>query len=240
LGKAAGIIPVRYQSSRFPGKPLALILGKPMIQWVYEGACRSRRLDRVLIATDDARICETASGFGAEVVMTRAGHASGTERVAEAAAPLDASIIINVQGDEPLIEGAMLDSLVEALGDPAASMATLMARVKEMELLRDPNTVKVIADKDGWALYFSRAPIPCGASDYFFQHIGIYAYRKNFLIGFHLLPKSRLECIEKLEQLRVLENGLKIKMVEISHPTLSVDTPQDIIKVESSLKAKTQ
>jgi len=211
-----------------------------MIQWVYEVACRSRRLDRVLIATDDARIFETASGFGAEVVMTRAGHASGTERVAEAAAPLDASIIINVQGDEPLIEGAMLDSLVEALGDPAVSMATLMARVKEMELLRDPNTVKVIADKDGWALYFSRAPIPCGASDYFFQHIGIYGYRKDFLTDFERLPKSRLESIEKLEQLRVLENGLKIKMIEISHPTLSVDTPQDIIKVENFLKAKTR
>jgi 3-deoxy-manno-octulosonate cytidylyltransferase (CMP-KDO synthetase) len=238
LEKAAGIIPVRYQSTRFPGKPLALILGKPMIQWVYEGALQAKLLDRIIIATDDKRIFQAANKIGAEAVMTSADHSSGTERVAEAATRVDASIIVNIQGDEPLVNGAMLDALVKVLLDPSISMATLMARVDDIALLQERDIVKVVADKEGNALYFSRSPLPFRAPDYFFQHIGIYSYRKDFLLNFHLLPASRLEKIERLEQLRVLENGLRIKMVEISRPTLSVDTPQDIIKVEKFLKSR--
>jgi 3-deoxy-manno-octulosonate cytidylyltransferase (CMP-KDO synthetase) len=238
LEKAAGIIPVRYQSTRFPGKPLALILGKPMIQWVYEGAQEAKLLDRIIIATDDKRIFQAANKIGAEAVMTSADHSSGTERVAEAATRVDASIIVNIQGDEPLVNGAMLDALVKVLLDPSIPMATLMARVDDIALLQERDIVKVVADKEGNALYFSRSPLPYLAPDYFFQHIGIYSYRKDFLLNFHLLPASRLEKIERLEQLRVLENGLRIKMVEISRPTLSVDTPQDIIKVEKFLKSR--
>jgi 3-deoxy-manno-octulosonate cytidylyltransferase (CMP-KDO synthetase) len=238
LEKAAGIIPVRYGSIRFPGKPLALILGKPMIQWVYEGARRSKLLDRIVIATDDERIFKAAEKIGADVLMTSAEHQTGTERVAEAAASIDAPIIINIQGDEPLLDGAMLDGLVGAFRDPAVRMATLMSRVDDLTLINEGHIVKVVADKEGNALYFSRSSLPYRAPDYFFQHIGIYGYRKEFLLNFQHLPVSRLEKIEKLEQLRVLENGLKIKMIEISRPTLSVDTPQDIINVENYLKKR--
>ncbi len=238
LEKAAGIIPVRYGATRFPGKPLAAILGRPMIQWVYEGVKMSKLLKRIIIATDDKRIIKAADGFGAEAVMTSTDHASGTERVAEAAAQVDAEIIINIQGDEPLVDGEMLDALVIALDDPSVPMATLMAKVTDMALLQDGHVVKVVTDKNGFALYFSRSPLPYQPPDHFFQHIGIYGYRKDFLMNFHRLPVSRLERIEQLEQLRVLENGLPIQMIEIRRPTLSVDTPRDIIKIEKFLKAR--
>jgi len=238
LEKAAGIIPVRYGAVRFPGKPLAGILGKPMIQWVYEGAKKSKLLKRIMIATDDVRIVKAAEKFGAEAVLTSADHESGTERVAEAAAQLDVEIIINIQGDEPLVDGEMLDALVIALDDQSVPMATLMAKVTDMTLLQDSHVVKVVTDKNGFALYFSRSALPYQAPDHFFQHIGIYGYRKDFLMNFHRLPASRLERIEKLEQLRVLENGLSIQMIEVPKPTLSVDTPQDIINVERILKAR--
>ncbi|MDP2915151.1 MAG: 3-deoxy-manno-octulosonate cytidylyltransferase [Candidatus Aminicenantes bacterium] len=239
LEKAAGIIPARYGATRFPGKPLASILGKPMIQWVYEGAKKSKLLKRIIIATDDQRIVKAADEFGAEAVMTSTDHESGTERVAEAAAQVEAEIIVNIQGDEPLVGGEMLDALVIALDDPSISMATLMAKVTDMALLQDSHVVKVVTDKNGFALYFSRSPLPYQAPDHFFQHIGIYGYRKDFLMNFHRLPVSRLERIEKLEQLRVLENGMPIQMIEIPRPTLSVDTPQDIIKVEKLLSVRT-
>jgi 3-deoxy-manno-octulosonate cytidylyltransferase (CMP-KDO synthetase) len=236
--KAIGVIPVRYGSNRFPGKPLAAILGKPMIQWVYEGARESRRLERIIVATDDDRIAAAASGFGAEVLMTSPEHASGTDRVAEAAGATDAEIILNIQGDEPLVRGGMLDSLVEALGEGEAGMATLMAKVKDISLLGDPHIVKVVSDAAGYALLFSRAPLPFGATDYFHQHIGIYAYRRDLLLGYGRLPASRLESVERLEQLRALEAGVKIRMVEIERPTLSVDSPRDIISVEHHLRTR--
>jgi 3-deoxy-manno-octulosonate cytidylyltransferase (CMP-KDO synthetase) len=235
---AVGIIPARYGSTRFPGKPLAPILGKPMIRWVYEGARRSKRLSRIVIATDDARIFDAAREFGAEAMMTSPDHASGTDRVAEVAARLDASVIVNIQGDEPLLDGTLLDGLVAAFDDPGLPMASLMARVSDVNLIGDENIVKVVVDNQGDALMFSRSPLPRGASDFFFQHIGIYAYRKDFLLALRALPASRLEKIERLEQLRVLENGLRIRMIEIPRPTLSVDTPRDIIPVEEFLKAR--
>jgi 3-deoxy-manno-octulosonate cytidylyltransferase (CMP-KDO synthetase) len=238
MDSAVGIIPARYGSRRFPGKPLAPILGKPMIQWVYEGARRSKRLFRVIIATDDVRIFEAGLSFGAEVVMTSPDHASGTDRAAEVAANIQASVIVNIQGDEPLLDGAMLDGLVAAFDDASLPVASLMAKVPDVGLIDDPNIVKVVVDREGYALCFSRSPLPRGAQDFFYQHIGIYGYRKEFLLGFKSLPASRLEKIERLEQLRVLEYGIRIKMIEVPGPTLSVDTPRDIIGVEEFLKAR--
>ncbi len=232
---AIGVIPVRFGSTRFPGKPLAPILGRPMIQWVYEGARASKRLARIVIATDDERIAAAARGFGAEAVMTSPGCASGTDRAAEAAASSSCDFVINIQGDEPLVSGEMLDELVRGLEESGAPMATLVARVERLELLNDPHIVKVVADGGGYALYFSRSALPHGCSDYFYQHIGIYGYARDFLLGYKVLPPSRLEEAEKLEQLRALENGRRIRLIEIPSPTLSVDTPADIIKVEEFL-----
>jgi len=238
LKRAAAVIPVRYQSSRFPGKPLALILGKPMIQRVYEGVREARLVDRIVVATDDERIQEAARSFGAEAVLTSRDHSSGTERVAEVVQVIDNNIIINVQGDEPLVTGGLVDGLVEALQDEEVKMASLMARVFELELMVNPNINKVVTDQDGFALYFSRAPVPHQASDFFFQHIGIYGYRRDFLLEFAKMKPSRLESLERLEQLRALEHGHRIKMVEAPDRILSVDTPGDIIKVEEFLRRK--
>lgn len=238
MKRAAAVIPVRYQSSRFPGKPLAMILGKPMIQRVYEGVRESRLVERTIIATDDDRIRETAESFGASVVLTSKEHNSGTERVAEVVQLIDNNIIINVQGDEPLVKGEMLDSLVEALQDEDVEMASLMAKVYDLNLMTNPNVNKVVIDQEGFALYFSRAAIPYQASDFFYQHVGIYGYKRGFLVEFARMKPSRLERLERLEQLRALENGRRIKMVEVSEPTLSVDMPGDIIKVEEMLKKK--
>jgi 3-deoxy-manno-octulosonate cytidylyltransferase (CMP-KDO synthetase) len=235
---AIGIIPVRYGAARFPGKPLAPILGKPMVQWVYEGASRAARLDRVIIATDDERIMAAARGFGAEAEMTSSLCASGTDRVAEVAARTGADIIINIQGDEPLIEGSMLDPLVAAI-EAGADMASLMIRESDPALLTDPNVVKVVADRNGDALYFSRAPLRSDIHDNFYRHIGIYAFRRAVLLGFAGLPASSLEAAERLEQLRALASGLRIRMVETSVATLSVDAPADIIKVERLLLRRT-
>jgi len=238
LRLAAAVIPARYESTRFPGKPLALILGKPMIQRVYEGVREARLVDRIIIATDDERIRGAAASFGAETRMTSAAHKSGTERAAEIAQIIDNNIIINVQGDEPLVTGKLVDSLVEALQDETVPMASLMAKVQDLRLQSSPHINKVITDKNGFALYFSRAPIPYQASDFFYQHIGIYGYQRDLLIEFAKLKPSRLERLERLEQLRALENGWRIKMVEAPQPTLSVDLPGDIIKVEELLKKK--
>jgi 3-deoxy-manno-octulosonate cytidylyltransferase (CMP-KDO synthetase) len=206
-----------------------------MIQRVYERASEAKLLDRVWIATDDERILEACRGFGAPVFMSSPEHRSGTDRVADLARKTDAPIIINIQGDEPLLRGAMIDDLVLALQDGSAPMVSLMTRVDEVALIRDKNRVKVVVDKDNHALYFSRSPIPHQADDYFFQHIGIYGYRRDFLFEVVKLPLSRLERLENLEQLRALENGYRIKMVETPFKTLSVDSPQDIIKAEEIL-----
>jgi 3-deoxy-manno-octulosonate cytidylyltransferase (CMP-KDO synthetase) len=235
LRKVLAVIPVRFGSTRFPGKPLADIAGKPMIQRVIEGVRTCRSIDRVIVATDDMRIFKTVRALGAEAAMTSPDHASGTDRVAEVAAANDYPIVINVQGDEPLVEGWTLDGLTEILQNPGLPMASLMARITDMSVISEPHRVKVVVDASGNALYFSRAPIPNGASDFFFQHVGIYGYQRDFLLGFRNLPVSRLERTERLEQLRVLENGYRIRMIEIPRPTLSVDVPEDIMKVEKLL-----
>jgi 3-deoxy-manno-octulosonate cytidylyltransferase (CMP-KDO synthetase) len=232
LKLATGVIPARYQSERFPGKPLALIQGKPMIQRVYEQAREAKFLDRLIIATDDEKIFEAAEDFGAEVQMTSPLHNSGTERVAEVAKKIETPIVINIQGDEPLLRGEMIDDLVEALQDKAIPMATLVAKEKDMDLLHDNNVIKVVVDREGFALNFSRSPFPLEAQGYFLLHIGIYGYQKEFLLALCELPPSKSEKAENLEQLRAVENGYKIKIIETQFSTLSVDSPQDIIRVE--------
>jgi 3-deoxy-manno-octulosonate cytidylyltransferase (CMP-KDO synthetase) len=236
LREAAGIIPARYRSSRFPGKPLATIAGKYLVQRVYEQAKKSKLLQRLVIATDDERIYTVSQNFGAEVYMTSPHHQTGTERVAEVAKKLETPVIINIQGDEPLVQGEMIDSLIQTLQDESVPMATLAAKVTDLDLQQDRDIVKVVWDTKQYALYFSRSPLPFRSTDHFWQHIGIYGYQKEFLLNFQGLPFSWLEKSEGLEQLRALENGYKIKIVLIASPTLSVDTPEDIIKVEKFIE----
>jgi 3-deoxy-manno-octulosonate cytidylyltransferase (CMP-KDO synthetase) len=213
-----------------------MIAGKSLVQRVYEQAKQAKFLQRLIIATDDERIFTASQAFGAEVHMTSPQHQSGTERVAEVAEKLDTPVIINIQGDEPLLQGQMIDDLVQALQDRSVPMATLAAKVMDLDLLQDKNIVKVVWDKKEYALYFSRAPLPFQSTDYFWQHIGIYGYQKEFLLKFQDLPVSWLERCENLEQLRVLENGYKIKIIQTAFPTLSVDTPEDIIKIEKFIE----
>lgn len=240
----AAIIPARYDSSRFAGKPLASLRRKPLVQWVYELAGRASRVNRVLVATDDERIAEAVKRFGGEAVMTSVNHSSGTDRLAEAAAGLDCDLVVNVQGDEPLLEPGDIDRAVSALErDSRASMASLFWRITDLREYADPNVVKVVIDRDGYALYFSRAPIPHdrdgGASgerrEAGLKHIGLYVYRRDFLIRFASLTPSPLERCEKLEQLRALEWGYRIQMVEASRDTIGVDTREDLARVEEYL-----
>ncbi|MCJ7679197.1 MAG: 3-deoxy-manno-octulosonate cytidylyltransferase [Candidatus Aminicenantes bacterium] len=236
MRKAAGIIPARFDSTRFPGKPLAQIAGKPMIQWVYEGCRKSRLLDRILIATDDERIESAAHRFGAEVVLTSPAHQSGTERIAEAAGSLPHPIIINIQGDMPLVSGEMLDALIETLQDETIPVATLAFRSSDPAQFINPNAVKVACDRNGNALYFSRASIPYGAESSFQIHVGIYGFQKFFLQRISSLPTSSLERTERLEQLKILDNGYTIKVIETGEQPLHVDHPEDIQAVEYVLK----
>ena len=239
MKKALGVIPARFASARFPGKVLAELAGKPLLQWVYEAASLASSLDKLIIATDDQRIYEKVLTFGAEVRMTAPHHPSGTDRVAEVARNFDYPLIINIQGDEPLLQPSMIDDLVAALEKEPVPMVTLARRNNSAEDFFDPNIVKVVVNHQGNALYFSRAPIPYasrGSFDYFWQHIGLYGYQRDFLLKFVELPRSSLEEKERLEQLRALENGFSIKIVSTNVKTLSVDTPEDIIKVEKFLK----
>ncbi|OIP42710.1 3-deoxy-manno-octulosonate cytidylyltransferase [Candidatus Desantisbacteria bacterium CG2_30_40_21] len=242
MEKAIGIIPVRFASTRFPGKPLVELCGKPMIQWVYEQAKKSRLLEQVIVATDDERICESVRGFGGNVLLTSLNHTCGTMRVAEVASKLDAEIIINIQGDEPLIEPDMIDQVVHSMqADSDIYMATLKKKITNKDEINNPHVVKVVTDKDGYALYFSRAGIPYKRVDipslHWYKHIGLYGYRREFLLTINNLPYSVLEAVESLEQLRVLENGYKIKVLETEYDTIGVDTPEDLVRV-ARLKAE--
>jgi len=240
--QTAIIIPARYQSSRFEGKPLALIQDKPMIQHVYERASRAKCADTVVVATDDERIKQAVEGFSGKVIMTDTVHHSGTDRLAEAARILKLSekdIVINVQGDQPLIDPRSLDQVIEPFNyNDSLDMTTLAFRIVNPREKIDPKDVKVVFDKNGYALYFSRAPIPFGrdkASDDMYKHLGVYAYRRRFLDTFHELPQGSLENVEKLEQLRVLENGMPIRIVVTQFDSPEVDVPQDIQRIESQL-----
>jgi 3-deoxy-manno-octulosonate cytidylyltransferase (CMP-KDO synthetase) len=238
---AVGVIPARFGASRFPGKPLAEIAGLPMIQRVVEGARRAKRLSRVLVATDDERIAEACARFGAESVLTRSDHPTGTDRLGEVALGLDAEILVNVQGDEPLIEGFVIDAVVEALReDPGVAMATAVHALDE-GALHDPNRVKVVLDRRGRALYFSRSAIPHARDEREsetarWQHVGLYAYRRPFLLEFVRLPRTPAERCEQLEQLRALEHGFPIRCAVIEGwRSLAVDVPEDVARVEARL-----
>jgi 3-deoxy-manno-octulosonate cytidylyltransferase (CMP-KDO synthetase) len=242
------VIPARYESSRFPGKPLARIAGRPMIEHVYERARRAAGVDRVLVATDDRRIASAVEAFGGEAVMTRSDHATGTDRLAEVADGLTCDIVINIQGDEPLLEPAMVRQVLEALtGDAAAVMGSLRTRLVDRAEYLDPNVVKVAVDRHDAALYFSRAPIPfvretgtAGAPPHAFRHIGVYSYRRAFLPVFRSLAPTPLETLERLEQLRALEHGYRIRVTETTYRSIGVDTPADLAHVEQLLAARAQ
>jgi len=261
------IIPSRYASSRFPGKPLCLLSGKPMIQHVYERAREAHGVHAVFVATDNKLIYDTVEDFGGNAIMTSEAHPSGTDRIAEAVEKLQAKgyrlqvsdIIVNVQGDEPMIHPQMIDDVISLMDDERASVGTLAKRIENIMEIIDPNVVKVVFNAEGFALYFSRSPIPYHRdifqktedrrqrTDFFylsseslssvfcFKHIGIYAYRKDVLLSLSKLPSTRLEEIEKLEQLRALENGFRIKVKETEFETIGVDTPMDLEKVEKCL-----
>ncbi len=263
MPSAVVVIPARFASTRFPGKPLAPISGKPMIQHVYERALGSCLATDVIVATDSQPVFEAVLAFGGKALMTSASHLSGTDRIAEAARTMNYDIIVNVQGDEPLIRPEMIDDVIAVLDDSRASVGTLAIRIRDPREIFDPNAVKVVFDEDGFALYFSRAAIPyhrdliaseeigaaahrpaasayrlldAEAGDLFmYKHIGIYSYRKDALIRLSDLPPSRLEMIEKLEQLRAIENGLRIRVKETIHETIGVDTPEDLERIEKCL-----
>lgn len=233
-----GIIPARYASTRFPGKPLALIQGKPMVQWVYERVQSSEVRD-LAVATDDERIADCVRGFGGVAVMTSPDHASGTDRCGEAAQafrPDDNDVIINIQGDEPFISPREIHLLASAFEDTAVQIATLVNPFNDTALLNDPNVVKVTKAKNGKVLYFSRLPIPYlrvggTAPQQYYRHIGIYAYRYRVLKEIVQLPTSELENSEKLEQLRWLENGYTIRAIECDYQGVGVDTPEELLRL---------
>lgn len=248
--KTAIIIPARYASSRLPGKPLLRQTGKYLVEHVYEQACQARRASIVVVATDDSRIATAVRSFGGRVAMTRRDHATGTDRVAEVARTLDVDIVVNLQGDEPLVDPDSLDLLAELLErDPGADMATLAVPLPSVEAYHNPNCVKAVVDANGRALYFSRSPVPFvrdGAPDFsarparFLQHLGLYAYRKNFLLELATLPPQPLEKLEKLEQLRVLALGRPILVGTIERSGIGVDTYEDyeqFVRVHREMRA---
>lgn len=233
------VIPARYHSSRFPGKALADIAGRPMVEHVCRRAAAARGIDAVVVATDDERIASTVERFGGIARMTAASHRTGTDRVAEVARDLDCEIVVNVQGDEPLIESRMIEEAVEALAaDPTAQMSTLRRLIDDEAECRNPNVVKVVVDIHDRALYFSRAPIPVGPGPVY-KHVGLYAYRRPFLLTLTTLPQTPLERAESLEQLRVLEHGFRIRAVETHHDSIGVDTPEDLERVRRQMPVGT-
>ncbi|NLB55254.1 MAG: 3-deoxy-manno-octulosonate cytidylyltransferase [Lentisphaerae bacterium] len=244
--KAIGVIPARWQSSRFPGKSVAILAGKPMILRVVERVMLAKRLDAVIVATDDERIAAALENSGACVVMTSLHHQSGTDRVAEAAAQSDADIIVNIQGDEPLIDPDLIDNLTDAiLADRSWDMATAAAPIPDRNLAGNPNLCKVVFDSNGKALYFSRSIIPCVRDSDFesdsilhWRHIGIYAYTSEFLQKFVAAEPSLLETAERLEQLRALHIGGRIKVIQTDDQGIGVDTPGDLIDAERLIRER--
>lgn len=237
-----GIIPARFSSTRFEGKVLADILGKPMLQYVWEQAKGALVLDDLIIACDDERVATVAREFGAKVALTAKGHLCGTDRICEVINPIDVKIAINIQGDEPLIHPVMIDSVAQTLlDDSCVSMATLMKKIEDSKEINDPNVVKVVMDKNNFALYFSRSPIPYHARNsevkepLYYKHIGLYGYTKDFLFTYKNLRVCDLEQIECLEQLRVLEEGYRIKVIQTKYDTIGVDTPEDLERVKEYL-----
>lgn len=251
--KCIAVIPARWHSTRFKGKVLADINGKPMVQHVWERVKRAHEIDEIIVAVDKEKVFKIVESFGGKAVYTSPEQPSGTDRLAEVVNALDADVIINIQGDEPLVHPLMVDELAQVFEyDKDVQMATIVKRIHRKEDIADPNVVKVVVDRKGYALYFSRSPIPflsksgSGGSGYvadiedvsgrYFKHIGLYSYTKDFLFTYTNLPKSMLEEEEKLEQLRVLEHGYKIKTIETTYDTIGVDTPEDLEKVKELLQ----
>lgn len=245
--KILAVIPARFLSTRFPGKAIAPLAGKPLVLHAYQRACEASLVTEAIIATDDAKVVDALTPYGAQVVMTRPDHPSGTDRIAEVAEASDADIIVNVQGDEPLIDPATIDAAIRPLLEPdGVPMATVRHRITDPQDVDDPNVVKVVCDARGRALYFSRSPIPCvrDARDgdqlppYYWQHVGLYAYRRAFLLAYGQMAPTPLEKLEKLEQLRALENGYPIAVVETEYRSIGVDTPEDLERVRRILESQ--
>lgn len=238
---AVGIIPARYAATRFPGKPLAPIDGVPMLQRVYEGVRRARTLREVFVATDDDRVAEACAAFGAPVIPTSDRHPTGTDRLAEAARQLDDEVVVNVQGDEPLIEGRVVDAAVLALQEDDETPMATVVHPAPPEAACDPNRVKAVLDRRGFALYFSRSPIPYardpGSAPQLWQHVGLYAYRRDFLLSFVRMARTPAERAESLEQLRALEHGHRIRVAVVEDwESVPVDVPEDVARVEARLR----
>jgi 3-deoxy-manno-octulosonate cytidylyltransferase (CMP-KDO synthetase) len=236
------VIPSRHAAQRFPGKPLALIAGKPLVQWVWEAAQAAKRVTRVVVATDSDKIVRVVRGFGGEAVMTSPRCPSGTDRVAQVARSSRAGLVINVQGDEPLLSPLSIDKVVEVLQqDSSAVMSTAVRKPDSEREWKSPDVVKAVLDRMNYALYFSRAPIPSSArasgapAASRWVHIGLYGFRRAFLFRFAALPPTPLELAERLEQLRVLEHGCSIKVAVVAQKTCAVDRPEDVKKVEKIL-----
>jgi len=227
---AIAIIPARFGSTRLPGKPILEIDGKPLIELVYRRVEQARTVDRIIVATDDVRIQRAVEGFGGQVKMTRSDHQSGTDRLAEVVESLDdpSVLVVNVQGDEPLIEPDVIDQAVTVCRRDDADIVTLMTRMSDPAEFENPNRVKVVCDRRGFALYFSRSPIPSGGTC--FLHLGLYVYSAGFLKTFSKLDRTPLETAERLEQLRALEHGYRIRVVEVKSESWGIDTPADLEK----------
>jgi 3-deoxy-manno-octulosonate cytidylyltransferase (CMP-KDO synthetase) len=240
-GKIVAVIPARYASTRFPGKPLADLAGRPLIEHVYRRVTECRAIGTVVVATDDERIRQAVETFGGRVRMTNRAHVSGTDRVAEVARSLDCELVVNVQGDEPLIEPSMIEEALGPFANPAIQMATLRRKIDDRADFLNPHITKVVVDRNGHALYFSRTPIPhhrdAGAPLEAWMHVGLYVYRRKFLLEFARMAPTPLEWLEALEQLRAIEHGVPIAVVETRHRSISVDTPEDLEKVRRVLSA---
>jgi len=254
--KVFAVIPARWASTRFPGKPLAPLMGRPMIQWVVERAGQAPSVSEVIVATDDERIVKAVQGFGGQAVMTSPDHPSGSDRIAEVVSERPCDVVVNIQGDEPLIPPENIEQVVQLLIDPdEPAVSSLMIAIDDYDEVFDPNIVKVVANEAGRALYFSRSPVPYprdawqGRSEKeirrepfpqrtFFRHIGLYAYRRDFLLEYTRMPPTPLEQKEKLEQLRILENGFSIQVGETDRVSMGVDHEDDLRKVESLAKAQ--
>lgn len=239
---AIGIIPARYGATRFEGKVMADLMGKPVVQHVYEMAKKSKMLDDLIVATDDERVLKLIKDFGGKATLTSADQPTGTDRLAEVVNPIDVKVVINIQGDEPLVHYTMIDELVRTmLQEETIVMSTVVKKIENKEDIMDPNIVKVVIDREGFALYFSRSPIPFerGAqSKNFYKHLGLYAYTKDFLFTFTNLPKAELERVESLEQLRALFHGYKIKTIETKFDTVGIDTPEDLERAKKVLSER--
>jgi 3-deoxy-manno-octulosonate cytidylyltransferase (CMP-KDO synthetase) len=239
--KVVAVIPARYASTRFPGKPLADLAGRPLIEHVYRRVTECRAVGTVVVATDDERIRRAVEAFGGRVQMTNAAHVSGTDRVAEVARGLECELVVNVQGDEPLIEPGMIEQAIAPFTRASVQIATLRRRIDDPADFLNPHVTKVVVDRDGHAVYFSRTPIPyhrdAGAPLEAWKHVGLYVFRRRFLLDFARMAPTPLERLEALEQLRALEHGVRIAVVETQHDTISVDTPEDLERVRRIVAA---